>query len=186
MTVPNRLDRSRAALIVIDVQERLFPAMSEDSRERNLARLNALIAGARSLELPVIWTEQYPAGLGPTVSSVTDELEGLTPWAKTSFSCLGDAEIAQAVAATGRDQWLVAGMETHICVLQTVHDLLQAQHDVHLIIDACWSRSPVDFQVGVERAVDMGAARSTTETALFELLGAAGGEAFKTISRRIR
>ena len=99
MTVPSRLDRSRAALIVIDVQERLFPAMNEDSRDRNLSRLNALIAGARALELPIIWTEQYPAGLGPTVESVSAELEGLTPLPKTSFSCLGDPAIADAVRA---------------------------------------------------------------------------------------
>lgn len=186
MAHPNRLEPSRAGLLVIDVQERLLSAMPESSRQRRLGRLEALIAGAKALELPIVWTEQYPTGLGPTTPSVRAELEGIEPYAKTSFSCLGDAEIARAVQDTGRDQWLVAGMETHICVLQTVRDLREAGHAVHLVVDACWSRSPVDYEVGLERARALGAAHSTTETALFELLGEAGGEAFKLISRRIR
>ena len=186
MSHPNRLEQGRAALLLIDVQERLFSAMAEGTRARRLARLIALVQGARALELPVIWTEQYPKGLGPTVSSLQTELEGISPWSKTSFSCLGDRAIAQAIRDTGRDQWLVAGMETHICVLQTVRDLREDQHEAHLIVDGCMSRNPVDYEVGIKRADALGASLSSVETCLFELLGQAGGEAFKTISRAIR
>ncbi len=186
MMHPNRLDRARTALLVIDVQERLFSAMPEDTRERSLSRLNALITGANALELPVVWTEQYPKGLGPTVPTLQSALTGVKAWPKTSFSCLGDPAIAQVIGDTGRDQWLVAGMETHICVLQTVRDLREGGNEVHLIADACLSRHPLDYDIGLKRAAALGASLSSTETALFELLGGAGGEAFKTISRSIR
>ncbi len=186
MSDANRLDQSQTALLVIDVQERLFEVMPDDTRERSLSRLVALIAGAKALHLPVICTEQYPQGLGDTVPSVQAELEGAPRWPKTSFSCLGDQSIAQAVQETGRRQWLVAGMETHICVLQTVRDLREAGHQVHVIADACMSRNPLDYDIGVQRAGELGATLSSTETALFELLGSAGGDAFKTISRKIR
>lgn len=186
MSDASRLDRSQTALLVIDVQERLVQVMPDELRERSLSRLAALIAGVKALDLPVICTEQYPQGLGSTVPEIQAELEDVTRWPKTSFSCLGDPSIARAVEETGRTQWLVAGMETHICVLQTIRDLREAGHQVHVIADACMSRNPLDYDIGIRRAGALGATLSSTETALFELLGSAGGDAFKTISRKIR
>ena len=186
MNHDDRVDPQRAALLVIDVQERLFVAMDEAVRDHHLARMIALVGGARALALPILWTEQYPAGLGPTVSALAQALSGAQPRAKTAFSCLGDAHIREAVAQTGRDQWLVAGMETHICVFQTVRDLLEAGHSVHVMADACLSRRGLDHGIGLDRAAALGAHVSSTETALFDALGVAGGETFKTISRLIR
>jgi len=182
----DRIDPSQAALLVIDVQDRLFAAMDEELREHNLSRMIALVGGALALDLPVVCTEQYPKGLGPTVTALSDALVGITPLAKTSFSCLGDAEIQSAIRDTGRSQWIVAGMETHICVLQTVRDLRAAGQSVHVVADACLSRTPLDMSIGLDRAAALGAHVSSTETVLFDALGAAGGEAFKTISRLIR
>ena len=186
MSDASQLDRTQTALLVIDVQERLFDVMPENTRARSLSRLLALIAGSKALDLPVICTEQYPKGLGSTVPALEEELKGVTRWPKTSFSCLGDPAITAAIQESGRRQWLVAGMETHICVLQTIRDLRAAGHEVHLIADACLSRSSQDYDIGLRRACDLGAVLSSTETALFELLGVAGGDAFKTISRAVR
>ena len=192
MIPDDRVDAARTALLVIDVQERLFVAMDEAVRDHHLGRMIALVGGARALQMPILWTEQYPKGLGPTVGALAEALVGsepmapMVPMAKTTFSCLGDDTIRSAVAQTGRDQWLVAGMETHICVLQTVRDLLGAGHDVHVVADACLSRSALDYGVGLDRAASLGTHISSTETALFDALGVAGGEAFKTISRLIR
>lgn len=186
MTLTRQLDRTQAALLVVDVQERLFDVMADDTRDRSLSRLLALIVGAKALELPIICTEQYPRGLGPTVAAVQQALGDVPRRAKTSFSCLGDRTIATEIQDSGRRQWLVAGMETHICVLQTIRDLRESGHDVHLIADGCMSRACVDYDIGIQRAQALGAVLSSTETALFELLGTAGGDAFKTISRAIR
>ncbi len=178
-----RLQREHAALLVVDVQEKLAAAMPKVELERMLKRTAALVQGARVLSLPIIFTEQYPKGLGPTVSVLREALAGLSPVEKLRFSALDDAVRKQL---RGRRQVLVAGMETHICVYQTVRALAEEGFLPVLCADAVLSRFEVDGRVGLQLAADAGAMVATVETALFDMLGEAGTAEFKRISSAVR
>jgi nicotinamidase-related amidase len=178
-----RLQRDEAALLVVDVQEKLSAAMPKEALERMLQRTVALVEGARALGLPIVYTEQYPKGLGPTVASLREHLTGLQPVEKLRFSAVDDRVRAQL---RNRRQVLVAGMETHICVYQTVRALAEDGMLPVLCADAVLSRFEVDMRVGLQLAADAGAMVATVETALFDLLGEAGTPEFKRISAAIR
>jgi nicotinamidase-related amidase len=180
---PLRLLRPDAQLLIIDVQERLCAAMPEDALARMLGRTAALIAGAQALKLPVHVTEQYPRGLGPTLPLLSAGLEGIVPVEKLRFSAWVP-EIERAL--TGRRQVLIAGMETHVCVFQTVRDLAERGYQPVLCADAVLSRTEMDRQVGLDLCRDAGAMITTTEAALFDLLGEAGTPAFKAISQAVK
>ncbi len=173
-----------AAVVLIDVQGKLASLMFE--RERLYANLQILLRGARILEIPVLWLEQYPQGLGPTVPEIASLLEGFTPIAKTTFSACGDAAFLQTLEKTGRRQTIVAGIESHVCVYQTARDLLHRDYDVEIVTDAVSSRSETNYRLGLERMSSMGATLSSVEMCLFELLGEAGSDQFKEISRLVR
>ncbi len=178
-----RLQRKEAALLVVDVQEKLAAAMPQEALGRMVKRTVALVEGARVLGLPIVYTEQYPKGLGPTVKALREQLSGLTPVEKVRFSAVDERVKAQL---RGRHQVLVAGMETHICVYQTVRALAELGMLPVLCADAVLSRFEVDQRVGLELASDAGAMVSTVETALFDLLGEARTADFKRISAAIR
>ncbi len=178
-----RLQRQHAALLVVDVQEKLAAAMPKTELERMVKRTAALVEGARALSLPIVYTEQYPKGLGPTVAALRERLAGLVPVEKLRFSALDDAVRAQL---KGRRQVLVAGMETHICIYQTVRALAEEGVLPVLCADAVLSRFEVDHRVGLQLASDAGAMVSTVETALFDLLGEAGTADFKRISAAVK
>jgi nicotinamidase-related amidase len=178
-----RLKLDQAALLVVDIQERLCAAMDRDALDRMLARTNAAIEGARALGLPVILTEQYPKGLGPTHSLVRMRLGDVKPVEKLEFS----AAVPHALEKLGaRPQVLLAGMETHICVFQTVRDLTERGLTPFLLADAVLSRSPEDRRVGLDLCRDAGAHVVTVEAALFDLLGRAGTPEFKKVSAAVR
>jgi len=163
------LPRANTGLLVIDFQEKLFPHVLD--RERITARAIFAIACLRRLGLPVIVSEQYPKGLGVTVPEIREALaEDYRPLAKTAFSCLGEPALAERIA--GLDNLLVIGIETHICVAQTVLQALPAQR-VHVLADAVGARGEVDHREGLNRMRLAGAVISTAETAVYELLGAA-------------
>ena len=168
-----------AALIVVDVQGKL--ALQMHAKDHLFDQLGRLIRGCRVLDLPIVWAEQYPKGLGPTVPEVARHLEGLRPIAKNAFSCWGDAGFRAALEATGRRQVVVSGIETHICVHQTVHDLLAAGYEVEVAVDCVSSRTIESKAIGLERVRSAGARSTTVEMALYEMLGVAGGERFKSI-----
>jgi nicotinamidase-related amidase len=178
-----RLQRADAALLVVDVQEKLAAAMPKEALERMLLRTAALVEGARVLGLPIVYTEQYPKGLGPTVSMLRERLTGLQPVEKLRFSAVDDGVRAQL---HGRRQVLVAGMETHICVYQTVRQLAEDGVLPVLCADAVLSRFEVDTRVGLQLAADAGAMVATVEMALCDLLGEAGTPEFKRITAAIR
>jgi nicotinamidase-related amidase len=184
------LDPARTGLLVIDVQERLAAVMPDDVRATCERRIGDLVALARELALPVIVTEQYPKGLGPTVEPVRAALAALpahrNPIAKLSFDCLGEPAFAEALAASGRDQWVLAGMETHVCVFQTARSLAARGLTVHVPEDAVASRRPASLQRGLELIAGAGAVITTTETVIFDLLGRSGTPAFKALSARLR
>jgi nicotinamidase-related amidase len=170
------LVRDRAALLVVDVQEAFrgyasFPAVAESCAK--------LVQAARILEVPRLVSEQYPKGLGHTVSELGIEHERLIE--KTVFS----AARADEFDLAGRDQAIVCGIETHVCVSQTVHDLLADGVEVHVPADAVGSRHPVDYERGLERLQRAGAVVSTVEAVLFELLERAGTPEFKALQKLI-
>jgi nicotinamidase-related amidase len=173
------LDRARTALVVIDVQEAFAKAV--ESFDEVIAQTAILARGARVLDLPVLVTEQYPRGLGETVEPVRAALGDVERLPKTVFS----AARAEGFDLAGRDQALVCGIETHVCVNQTVHDLLAGGVEVHVAVDAVGSRTAANRELGLRKMEESGAILTSVETALFELLGAAGSDEFKTIQKLV-
>lgn len=174
------LDPRRATLVVVDVQEAFRPAVHAfDVVAANTA---VLVQGARALGVPVLVTEQYPRGLGDTVPEVAVHLDGVARLAKTVFS----AARADGFDLGGRDQVIVCGIEAHVCVAQTVLDLVGQDRQVQVAADAVSSRSAEDRTVGLARLAAAGAVVSSTEAVLFELLREAGGPAFKQVQALIR
>jgi nicotinamidase-related amidase len=174
----------RAALIVIDYQARLRDAMPQTVYSQNMNHTLNLIKAANLLNLPVIVTEQYPKGLGKTVDELAIELP--EPMEKTTFSAYRDPEIKNAIDGSERTQWIVVGMETHICVYQTARDLLAEGHEVWIPRDAVISRRKGDWTVGLDLLTHSGATVASAEVVLFDLLKAGRGDTFKAVSRLIR
>lgn len=174
------LNRSRAALVVVDVQEAFRPAVLDFERVAHNA--GVLVQGARALEVPVLATEQYPRGLGATVPEVADHLNGAEPIEKTAFS----AAAARGFDLGGRDQVLLCGIESHVCVSQTAHELLDRGVEVHVARDAVSSRTQENLELGLHKMESAGAVLTSVETALFELLGQAGTDEFKAVQRLVK
>ena len=180
---PQQLKRADTALLVVDVQERLAAAMEPETVARMLVRLGALIEGARVLGLPIAVTEQYPKGLGHTVPAIRERLGDVPVVEKMKFSALDDVV---RVRLSGRRHVVVAGMETHVCVYQTVRDLILEGRHPTLCIDAVVSRAALDREAGLELARAAGATLSSVEAVLFDLLGTAGTPEFKRISAAVK
>lgn len=178
------LSAEGTAVIVIDVQGKLAQLMHD--RDRLFRQLQVFLRGARILQLPILWLEQYPKGLGPTVPEVAEVLAGLAPIAKTCFSGCGSEEFRRSLAATGRRALLLVGIEAHVCVYQTARDLLAEGFHVEVVGDAVSSRSAENCRVGLERMARAGAQITSVEMALFELLRVAGSPEFKEISALVK
>ncbi len=179
-----KLDPRQAAILVVDIQERMVAAMEPERLARMLNRSRALLEGAKAMDLPVVVTEQYPKGLGPTVPGIASALpQGLRPIEKVEFSCVVPA-VREALSK--RTQILLCGMETHVCVFQTARDLLLEGKVPYLCADAILSRTEEDRCWGLERARDLGAVITTVEGALFDLLGRAGTPEFKRVSAAVK
>jgi nicotinamidase-related amidase len=179
------LDRDNAVLVVVDVQDKLCRAMDEEVLDRLVKNTGILMEAARELGVPVVATEQYVKGLGETVPQLKERL--CSPAIeKMTFSCCGEVPFPDKIRATGRRQVIVTGMETHVCVLQTVLELLDAGYHVHLVSDAVMSRKRENWQVGLNASAAAGAVITSTEAALFQLLRVAGTEEFKKLSKLVR
>jgi len=179
------LEKEKAVLVVIDVQEKLCRAMDERVLERLTGNINILQETAHVLGLPVVATEQYVKGLGETLCVLKEKLTS-PALEKMTFSCCGETPFPERLNALGRKQVIVAGMETHVCVLQTVLELLDAGYIVHVVRDAVMSRSKENWVTGVEMAAAAGAVITSTEAAMFQLLRVAGTEEFKKLSKLVR
>jgi nicotinamidase-related amidase len=178
-----KLDRSRAALVVVDVQEAFRPAVLDfEQVARNVA---ILARAARILELPTLVTEQYPKGLGHTVQEVSEHLD-VEPIEKVCFSAVDADGFAGALHKAGRDQVLLCGIETHVCVNQTAEDLIADGVEVHVAQDAVTSRTAENRALGLHKMEHSGAVATSVETALFELLGRAGTPEFKEVQALIK
>jgi nicotinamidase-related amidase len=175
-----KLDAARTTLIVVDLQEGFRKAIPDF--ERTAKATATLIEGAQAIGIPIVVTEQYPKGLGETAAEVADRLpEGTEPLEKVCFS----AAEADDFDLGGRDQALVSGIEAHVCVNQTVLDLLESGTEVQVAEDAVASRFEQNKRVGLQKMERAGAVLTSVETALFELLGRAGTDQFKRVQKLI-
>ena len=176
------LDRGDAALLVIDVQQKINEVMADAS---HVSRLVALIDACGQLNVPVLASEQYPKGLGSTVAEIDGRLEQ-KPYVKESFSCVRESTIREAVETSGRRQIIVTGIEAHVCVLQTVIDLVGLGFEIHVPHDAVNSRRSSDKEWALHRMAAAGAVITSTESALFEVLERCGTDEFRIVSKLIR
>ena len=168
----------RTAIVVVDLQDKLLPAIHE--RERVLKNSVLLLRLARVLHLPIILTTQYRKGLGEINPEILAAAPGVEPLDKVTFGCFADPGFeARLASLSGREELVVAGIEAHICVMQTVLGALDKGHQVHVASDAVGSRTEANRQVGLARMERAGALLSSAEMAIYELLGRSDGQAFK-------
>lgn len=179
------LDRADAVVLLVDVQERLARAMPEDALAQLTRNAEVLLRAAARLGLPVVASEQYPKGLGHTVPALRALLPE-APVEKLQFSCAGSEPLATALARTGRKQVVALGMESHVCVFQTVRDLGKAGYWAFVPQDAISSRTEANRQLGLRLMEKAGATITSTETVLFDLLREAGTPEFKELSALIK
>lgn len=179
-----RIERKLSAALVIDIQEKLFPHMHK--HEELLRRTSILLEGLKVLQIPTLLTEQYPKGLGYTVEPISTLLEKPEAYEKMAFSCCVEPEFMKHLFALERSTVIVCGIEAHVCVLQTVLDLIEHGMVPVLVEDCISSRNPEDKRVAVERMRSEGALISTSESVLFEMTKVAGTEEFKAISRLVK
>ncbi len=178
------LQADHTALVIVDVQGKLAQLMAD--RETLFSNLQRMVQGALTLELPILWVEQLPDKLGPTIPEVAALLPDHQPIAKSSFSCARNEVFKAALAQSGRKQVLLVGMEAHVCVYQSALDLVQAGYEVEVIEDAVGSRIASNKSVGLRKMLASGVGLSSTEMALFELLGDAGHPAFRAIQAIVK
>lgn len=181
----NKLSREKTGLLIIDVQEKLIQL--EDRSVEVLQVIQKVIKGFQILGLPIFVTEQYPEGLGATVPGIKSLLgDDQCYFPKTAFSCMGDVVIRKKLEETGLTQWVILGIEAHVCVLQTAKDLLFSGFETVVLNDAITSRSVYDFATAIAEMRDYGIRISSAETVLFELIADSTAPEFKKISQLIK
>jgi nicotinamidase-related amidase len=179
---PELMSRRDTTLLVVDVQQKLIPLLPDN--KQIVWNIGRLIDAAKILNVPMAATEQYPQGLGPTVPELAERL-GQIP-SKLAFSCGGCPQIIEAWQHDQRHKVLVVGIETHVCIQQTVFDLLAAGFRIYVAVDAVGARFDVDHQIALRRMDSAGATLTTTEAAMFEWCEVAGTPEFKQISSLVR
>ena len=177
------LDKKRTGLIVIDVQGKLAGMMHES--EILFQQLRTLIEGANLLEMPIIWLEQLPDKLGTTRAEIADVLP-CEPLIKHTFSGMANDDIAAAIKNSGCDTWLVAGIESHICVYQTVCELMDAGYQVELVTDAVSSRTEANKALAIRKMETLGVRMTSVEMSLMELQRVAEGDSFRQLVKLIK
>ena len=178
------LTTDKTALLIIDIQERIIRVINE--YETVVENTIKLIKGFKALGIPIYYTEQYPKGLGPTAESIQNELEGNDAIQKLSFSCSGAGDLFNELNRNGISQVVVCGVESHVCVQQTVLDLIANDFQVNLAADAVSSRRVKDYEISLSRMRQHGADVTTAEAILFELLNVCGTDVFKQISKIVK
>ncbi len=181
MLRPNQLDPDRASVLVIDLQEKLLPLLRD--HQQILAAGRKLLAGARIFDLPVLATEQYPKGLGPTDASIQAGLlrSGARILEKPTFSAVSDTCVREALLSIDRPQTIIIGIEAHVCVQQTALDLRAMDYDVFVCADSTGSRGRLDYDNALARMRQEGVMVTTVEAALFELCGRCDTTRFKAM-----
>lgn len=184
MSAFNRLDPAQAALVIIDMQGRLAEVV--DQSASITSETVRMIHGARLFELPLFWLEQIPDKLGHTTAAIAEALTGTEVISKHSFSAWREPVFAQRLRDCGRNQIILAGMESHVCVYQTGMDLLLAGYQVFTLTDCISARAPTNRQLGLRRLEQAGAVATSVEMALFELQGEAHGDRFRKMIQLVR
>lgn len=178
------LKKEEAVLVLIDIQGKLAEIVDESVFViDNIVRV---IQGANVLQLPILWLEQYPKGLGPTVEKIAEQLSDITPIEKITFSAYETEGFVSQLEATGRKKVLLAGIEAHICVYQTAAYLLANGYEVEILADCVSSRTVGNREVGIQKMLQLGATITSVEMALFEMQQIAKGDAFKSISKIVK
>lgn len=181
----NGLIKSQTGLLIVDVQERLFSTV--DHAQEMLHSTLKLIQACQIFSLPIVVTEQYPQGLGETIWPIRNLLDsGYHPFVKTAFSCTDDPKLHQLFSQSSTTQWIVIGIEAHICVLQTAKGLIELGKTVVVPNDAISSRSIFDFSTAIAEMREEKIRISSTETLIFELLKDARAPEFKSINQLIK
>ena len=179
------LNTEKCLLLIVDIQEKFAPHIHE--MDRVIERSRILIEAAGLLGVPVFVSQQYPKGLGQTVGPLREALDGRSrKFDKVTFSCCLDEALGRALQESGRNQVLLAGIETHVCVAQTALDLLAAGKRPYVAVDAVSARRRLDHDVALDRLKAAGATLTTAEAAILELTRTAQHPAFKTISNLIK
>ncbi|MBC7088521.1 MAG: hydrolase [Tissierellales bacterium] len=178
-----RIDKENTIMLMIDIQERLAPAIFNS--QEIIKNQKILIKGLNKLNIPIIYTEQYPKGLGKTLNELTDLLEEKVAVEKIVFSAYTD-EVKEKIKVLNVKNIIITGMETHVCVYQTVRDLVEDGYNCFVIKDAVGSRTKENYENGLFMMNDLGAVISNTETILFDLIKKAGSDEFKFISNLIK
>jgi nicotinamidase-related amidase len=176
---PHLLERSRAVLVLVDIQDRLHAEVVR--RDAVASSLAKLAEAAKVLRLPVVVTEHAVKAFGPTIAPVRAALEAYEPVHKIVFSCFGSEEFRARLRGLGRAQVVLAGYETHVCVCQTALDAVAEGYSVHLVRDATSARSEANVAVGLEKMAGAGVVPASAETVIFELLGRAGTDEFRAL-----
>ncbi len=178
------LSKDNAVLVIIDVQGKLATLMHR--KEEFYENVVRMINGARALGIPIIWNEQLPDKLGPTIAEINDILPDHQPLPKNTFSCCGNDEFLTRLRQAGRTQVLLVGLETHVCVYKTALDLLKDDYEVYLVADAVSSRTLENKQIGIDAMRDEGTKITSVEMCLFEMLSVAEGDVFKQIIKIVK
>ena len=178
------LKPEKTVLTIVDVQGKLAQMMS--GKQALFENLQKIIKGIQALEIPILWVEQNPEGLGSTIPEVAELLAGINPISKLSFSCCKNERFIQALKAANCNQILIVGIEAHICVYQTAMDLVKLGYEVEVVTDAVSSRTVENKNVALQKMSRAGVSLTSTEMALFELLEVAEGEQFKEILKIVK
>lgn len=179
-----RIRREECAGLLIDIQERLFPHM--DQKEELLRKTLMLLKGLNILNVPLLFTEQYPKGLGPTLKAIRETLGAPPALEKSAFSCCDEPGYVKAMEELGRKTLIICGIEAHVCVMQTCIDLRASGYAPVLVEDCVSSRNPEDKRVAIHRMSSEGVLIATCESILFELTRNSGTEEFKAISSLVK
>jgi nicotinamidase-related amidase len=184
MNHPHTLTRKKTGLVVIDFQEKFAPVIQGfDEIAQNIVRL---VLGCQIFKIPIIVTEQYPQGLGPTIDIVRRQFDPFEPIVKEHFSCVQDDQFAKRLAKLGLENVIVCGVESHICINQTVLGLLAKKLIVHVAVDAIGARKGIDHRMAMEKMMGAGAIPASAEMLLYELAEKSGTPEFKDIQRMVR
>lgn len=178
------LNTKEAVLVIVDFQTRLIEVV--DRGERVISEITQIIKGCQALEIPILATVQVPEKLGPMPDELAEVLGDVTPYTKTVFSALREPTFLTALRQTGRTQVILVGVETHVCIMQTGLDLIDAGYSLYVLRDGVFSRTAENHQVGVQRLHDAGATISSVEMSLFELIRTSTHPQFRTISKLVK
>jgi len=183
----NMLEEKLAVLVVIDLQEKMLAAIGTSPPETIVDKIRRLVGAAEALDIPIIYTEQYPKGLGPTEPRVKDVLStAIGPLVKDTCSCWRDQAFRTALQRTEREHVIMAGLETHVCIQQTALDLVRVDYQVFLAADAVGSRFAGDMDVSLQRMRRAGVEISTAEALIFELIERCDHPKFKDILELVK